>query len=146
MAIDESARQRLDDAMDARRLDLGLEWREVAEQGGISYETLRAARRGTSNIPTKTRRAIERGLRWSPGSVTEVLAGRQPVPEGRALMTGEIAEGRERILSATPQQLVDMRSVVADVLGKEEADEFMARAIAMREQGATGDGTARSAS
>lgn len=146
MAINDDARKRLDAAMDARRLELDLEWREVAEHGGITYETLRAARRGAGNIPTKTRRAIERGLRWAPGSVTEVLAGRAATPQGRVLIAGDVAEARERILSATPQQLVEMRGLVEEVLGKEEADEFMARAIAMREQGATGDGTARDAS
>jgi hypothetical protein len=146
--IDDEARRRLDAAMDERRLELELDWRQVAERGGITYETLRAARRGSRNIPAKTRRAIEQGLAWERGSVLAVLDDRAPTPVGRgpAMQPTDVVEGRERILSATPQGLVEMRSVVEEVLGKEEADEFMARAIAMREQDTTGDDTGRSAS
>jgi transcriptional regulator with XRE-family HTH domain len=146
MAIDDAARRRLDEAMDQRRLELGLEWREVAERAGITYETLRAARRGKGNIPPRTRRAIERGLQWSPGSVAELLAGRSPTRDVAAITEGEVAQGHERILSATPQELVEMRSVIEGVLGREEADEFLTRAIALREGVATDDATARDAS
>ncbi|MFD9706178.1 hypothetical protein [Lentzea sp. NPDC059081] len=146
--IDDEARRRLDDAMDERRLELELEWREVADRGGITYETLRAARRGKRNIPTRTRRAIEQALDWESGSVLDVLAGRRATPLGRARTPAadEILEARERILAASPQELVRMRSVVEEVLSKDEADEFMTRAIAMRERAGAGEDTASDAS
>lgn len=42
----------LDGEMNARRLQLGMAWKEVATTAGISYETLRAVRKGeTSGAP-----------------------------------------------------------------------------------------------
>lgn len=132
MAIDSAARERLDEAMNERRLELGLTWRQVATAGDISYETLRAARRGDADIPIMTLRAIDRGLLWTTGSARAVLDGGEPTPQTPP-SAAEVAEGQLQILSASPQQLVGLRNLVEEVLGREEADKFMARAIAMRE-------------
>ena len=70
---------RLDLAMDARRLSLNLEWRDLAKAAGVSYETLRALRRAGNAAPL-TKRRVEEALRWKPGSVDAVLAGGQPTP------------------------------------------------------------------
>lgn len=70
---------RLDLAMDARRLSLNLEWRDLAKEAGVSYETLRALRRaGTAAALTKRR--VEDALHWAPGSIDAVLAGGDPMP------------------------------------------------------------------
>lgn len=132
MVIDSAARQRLDDAMNDRRLELGMTWRQVARAGDISYEALRTARRGDANIPPMTQRSIERGLQWAAGSVRAVLDDGDPTPLGPP-SAAEVAEGQMQILTASPQQLVEMRNIVEEVLGREEADEFMTRAIQMRE-------------
>lgn len=68
---------RLDLAMDARRLSLNLEWRDLAKAAGVSYETLRALRRAGNAAPL-TKRRVEEALHWTPGSIDEVLAGGQP--------------------------------------------------------------------
>lgn len=73
-------RERLGDLMEARRIELGLRWSEVATTGGPAYETLRAIRAGTAAIRPLTKRGIEIGLRWEQGSVDAILAGRDPVP------------------------------------------------------------------
>jgi transcriptional regulator with XRE-family HTH domain len=68
--------------MDQRRQQLGLSWREVAAEAGITQETLRAIRRGANDPSTLTKRGIERALEWSPGSVDRVFAGDDPGASG----------------------------------------------------------------
>lgn len=79
----EQARSRLARLMNDRRVDLGLRWTEVAEMGGVSAETLRAMRRTSAPLRDLTKAGIEKGLRWKRGSVDQVLAGGDPVPEAR---------------------------------------------------------------
>ena len=73
-------RRRLSDLMEQRRLELGLRWKQVAEAGGISYESIRAIRSGTADMRSLTRHGIETGLRWEAGSVERILAGGDPAP------------------------------------------------------------------
>ncbi|MBD0837404.1 helix-turn-helix domain-containing protein [Streptomyces sp. TRM68416] len=70
--------ERLDEAMNQRRLELRLNWRDVAKGAGISYEALRAIRRGDSKPTELTARALDEILRWMPGSVYAVLNGGMP--------------------------------------------------------------------
>src|SRR5690606_39965041 len=74
--------ERLAQAIEARRGELGLSLREVAERAGITGETLRAVRRGSNEPSQLTKRGIERALRWAPGSVDAILAGGDPTPPG----------------------------------------------------------------
>ncbi|MGW6739685.1 hypothetical protein ACWGDX_02875 [Streptomyces sp. NPDC055025] len=73
---------RLDGAMNARRLELGLAWKDVANVAGISYETLRGVRRGSTAGAELTLRRIERALKWAPGSIDAVVAGGEATPLG----------------------------------------------------------------
>jgi hypothetical protein len=78
--IDPAARARLNEAMEERRADLGLRWREVAAAAGdISTEGLRNIRFGPSGIPPFRRRALERALRWPRYEVDRIL-GETAVP------------------------------------------------------------------
>lgn len=73
--------RRLDAAMEARRKELRLRWRDVADLAGISYETLRTIRRGQyEGMRPLTESGIERALKWATGSVAAVLAGGEPTP------------------------------------------------------------------
>jgi hypothetical protein len=78
MDIDPEQRMRLDRLMDARRLDLNLTWREVAAHAGLSYEALREVRNGPGGTRTLTMRKIDKGLRWTPGSMERTLNGGEP--------------------------------------------------------------------
>ncbi|MFJ9979646.1 helix-turn-helix domain-containing protein [Streptomyces cyaneofuscatus] len=69
----------LDGEMNARRLQLGMAWKELATSAGISYETLRAVRKGQTGAPL-TLRKIEQALRWAQGSITQVERGGEPTP------------------------------------------------------------------
>lgn len=75
-----SPNERLDAAMDARRLDLGLTWQEVAQAASISPATLRAMRAGTNMPSALTRRRLEDALRWERGSIQAILDGGDPTP------------------------------------------------------------------
>ncbi|WP_189059652.1 hypothetical protein [Longimycelium tulufanense] len=74
-------RERLADAMERRRLELRMRWKDVAAAGDIAYETLRAIRKGKGDeIRGLTKVAIETALRWAPGSVDVILSGGEPTP------------------------------------------------------------------
>jgi hypothetical protein len=103
--------------MEQRRLELGLTWEQVAQAGGIGYETIRAARNETSGIRKLTRAAIDRGLRWEQGSVDRVLAGQGdavPLPDAAPAADGRGTQDA-RYLSALPE-LPDSGDVADDVI------------------------------
>jgi hypothetical protein len=75
-----SPHDRLDDAMDARRLDLDLRWREVADRARLNEATLRAIRVGRNKPSQLAKRRIEEALQWASGSVDAVMAGGEPKP------------------------------------------------------------------
>jgi transcriptional regulator with XRE-family HTH domain len=59
--------------IDARRQELGLKISELAKISGVSVEQLRAIRYGLNNPRAITRGALDRALRWEPGSVDRVI-------------------------------------------------------------------------
>lgn len=72
--------EKLDAALNERRLDLRMEWNEVAAALGISPRSLLDIRRGRSGPRELTARAMDDWLGWAPGSVRQVLAGGDPTP------------------------------------------------------------------
>lgn len=76
------ARRHLAELMDARRIELRMTWKEVADAGGVSAEVLRDLRNGRTDRDVRplTKRGIEDGLQWRPGSVDQILMGGYPVP------------------------------------------------------------------
>lgn len=114
--------ERLDVAMNERRLELRMNWREVATAAGVSYEALRAVRRGDYRPTELTARGLDEALRWVPGSVLAILNGGLPVTlesaqgdEAASLSgDGQAEEGptlsrelrlAERLLAATVREL-----------------------------------------
>jgi len=75
--------EHLDERMNARRLDLGRNWRQIADAAGVSAEALRAIRRGKYQPSELTQRKMEDALQWAPGSVAAVLAGGEPAATNR---------------------------------------------------------------
>ncbi|MFM9628947.1 helix-turn-helix domain-containing protein [Streptomyces galilaeus] len=69
--------ERLDDAMNTRRLELRLNWRQVADAAEISYTALRAIRRGDYRPTELTARRIDGALDWAPGTTLATLDGRE---------------------------------------------------------------------
>ncbi|MFD5468849.1 helix-turn-helix domain-containing protein [Streptomyces sp. NPDC127105] len=131
--------ERLDEAMNQRRLLLRMNWRQVAEAADMSYTALRAIRRGEYRPTQLTARALDDTLRWTHGSVYEVLAGGNPVPieeqagalpEGRHADTGSASGERSTLSSHELQILQDLIASTVETLGltPEEAEEAFRRA------------------
>ena len=74
--------KRLAEAIDERRLELGLRWSDLTERGGPSGEWLRSLRRGDArDIRYLTRARIAKALGWQRSYVDGLLAaGMQPEP------------------------------------------------------------------
>jgi hypothetical protein len=80
MTVMPGPHERLDEALEARRIELGMEWVDVAEAAGRSAETIRSWRRGESRPRAVNKRKLERAMNWAAGSIDAVLAGDNPVP------------------------------------------------------------------
>ncbi|MEU3254234.1 hypothetical protein [Streptomyces sp. NPDC006997] len=122
----------LDAAMNQRRLELRMSWRDVAQAAEISYETLRAVRRGSYRPTDLTARGIEVALRWVQGSVFAVLGGGRPtvLPKGGQADEGSTPEAGDR--PTLSQELELARRLLASTvremrLTREEADEVWQR-------------------
>ncbi|MFJ4515248.1 helix-turn-helix domain-containing protein [Streptomyces sp. NPDC088816] len=130
--------ERLNEAMNQRRLALRMNWRELAQAAGISYEALRAIRRGDYRPTELTSRGLDEALQWEHGSVfvvlnggTPKLAGAPATSEGGHLATRDPASENQPPLSSRELDILqDMIEMTAARLGlsPEEADEAYRRA------------------
>ena len=75
----DDVRSQLTAAMERRRVELGVTWRQIAAKSGLSIEVLRSVRKENREITPRTRRALEVGLEWPQGTVTAILEGK-PLP------------------------------------------------------------------
>lgn len=78
--MDETPHKRLDRIMNDRRLKLDLDWKQVAEQAGISVQTIDAIRKGRNRPTERTWRNVCRALQWKSIRFEDVLAGGAPTP------------------------------------------------------------------
>lgn len=130
--------ERLDEAMNRRRLELRMNWRELAQAADISYTALRAIRKGNYRPTELTARALDEALRWMPGSVYAVLDGGEPTPvEAQAATEPKVdqhANGRTAAGAPTLEQELELaaRLMAAQVrelgLSPDEAAEAWRRA------------------
>jgi hypothetical protein len=106
----------LDRALDQQRLALGLGWRELAQQAGVSYEAVRALRKsGVSSSLTKRR--LEEALGWIPGSIDALLHGGtativvddDPPPRGQTAATIEELEAIRQQLEEALRRLGEIQ-------------------------------------
>ncbi|MGW4030787.1 helix-turn-helix domain-containing protein [Streptomyces sp. NPDC004838] len=101
--------ERLDKAMNERRLTLRMNWREVAEAAGISYTALRAIRRGKYRPTELTALRLDEALQWAQGSTFTILGG-DDLPSGEDEEQGdeeltEELELAQRLLAATIREM-----------------------------------------
>jgi transcriptional regulator with XRE-family HTH domain len=76
--------ERLDQAMNTRRLDLGKQWKDIAGEAGISTAALGAIRRGEYRPSQLNARRLEDALQWAHGSIETVYADGEPTPIRRS--------------------------------------------------------------
>lgn len=80
MDITPQTRDRLNALVEERRLSLGITWRELARSAGVSYEAVRALRRGPGGIAELTARKLDRALQWQGGSIAAIISGDPAAP------------------------------------------------------------------
>lgn len=137
--------ERLEEAMKARRLDLRMNWRELAEAAHISYEALRSIRRGDYRPSDITARDLDDALQWERGGVLGLLDGtaeatpkKKPAAE-REPSVGELADRLTRMEAtiarqqqeheALLQRLRDITGMDSGGTGEEPGQESDRRAI-----------------
>lgn len=94
--------------MERRRLELKLEWRDVAERSGLTYETLRTMRRtGRASALSKAR--AESALEWEAGGIDAILQGGDVVVVAAADLPSSSATTTAQSLR---QQIAELREEV----------------------------------
>lgn len=134
--------ERLDEAMNRRRLELRMNWREVAEAATVSYTALRAIRRGEYKPTELTARALDEALQWAHGSVASILAGGEPTPLEDAELHSALREeataaAAESALSSRDIELVEELALSAAEkvgLSPDQAREAFRRALSRIER------------
>lgn len=129
--------QRRDEAMNRRRLELGMTWRQVAAAAAISYETLRAVRKGDTAGGELTLSSIERALHWVPGAFASIDAGREPTPaqantDARAALRESDAAASSSLPSRDVELMADIAAATAERLGLTQSEAEEAFRLALR--------------
>lgn len=101
--------ERLDHAIEARAIDLGLSYVELAQRAGISDVSLRNYRKGRGNLRPVNQRKLEIALEWAPGSITAVLAGGVPANASTA------ADATDAGGSRMPMSADELRQAIAEL-------------------------------
>lgn len=106
--------RRLAEAVARRRVELGrITQAELAHRADLSVDRIQAIEGAKKDRYRKTTLlALETALDWEPGSVTAVLAGRDPVPKGRQVPSN--AELGEDLL----RQIDELQAVIDRRLGQ----------------------------
>jgi transcriptional regulator with XRE-family HTH domain len=89
-------------AMDDARIEMGLEWKDVAERASMSVQTLHRIRKGGTRTAEATRR-LEQAFGWPRGYLDAIAAGEPP--PATASRVGELEQLRD--LAATLQDNID---------------------------------------
>lgn len=77
---DEAPRERLAEAMEERRLQLGRTWDAIAAEAEVSPAHLRKFRRGQYNLGPLVGPRVEAAFGWKTGSFARIEAGLDPIP------------------------------------------------------------------
>lgn len=103
----------LGEAINRRRLDLDMTWRDVERAASLSYEGLRGIRRGDRNPSALTARHLEDALQWEHGSVEAVLDGGEPTPMSKDNTLGQRMDRRDRLLDEILERVEEIRRLDA---------------------------------
>lgn len=98
---------RLDHAIEARTIELGISYVELADRAGISDVSLRNLRKGRANLRARNVRKLEVALGWAPGSIAAVLAGGDPAV-GDPPLTASSADELRRLIAETEDELANL--------------------------------------
>lgn len=82
MPTSDQRKHPIDIAIDARRNQLRLRWKDIYDRSGVSQETLRKIRNGLRDDAQRTtdkEAQVEDALGWDRGSIQAIREGREPV-------------------------------------------------------------------
>jgi hypothetical protein len=91
----DSARQ-FDREMNVRRLELRMRWNEVAQLARMSVQNLSGIRKGKINLSEIAELSLEEALRWEPGSIEAIFAGKPPTRRPRRAEVDQLRDDTER--------------------------------------------------
>lgn len=111
----------LDAAMNARRIELGLSWDEIAAQAGVSTAFLREYRKGRKGARDLTKALLEDALKWKRGSLEELAAGGHAEPADEIPTIGELLVQYGVVTEDELTDLEDHRDAhVVELLGRDD--------------------------
>lgn len=126
--------------MDARRVELGIGWGDVASRAGISAGYLRAIRTGSTPLSAKTAAGLERALEWPRRSIDRFLeTGEKPEPHKGPPITGPDFDAILARVEALESHAASLR---ADAERAEAQAAEIARDLAAYRRAAEGQGAA----
>jgi transcriptional regulator with XRE-family HTH domain len=119
-------RERLAQAIRARRLALGLATQRAAREAGVDRTTWIEAEAAKRGISDHTAAKIERQLQWRPGSIDEIRRGGEPTdmpaaPAGPAPDALDLSDDEHRRLTDEIARIEGMRLPAASKLVALEA-------------------------
>lgn len=92
-AVPETQRNPIDQAIDARRRQLGWRWKDVYDRSGLSQETVRQIRHGLRDEAERTTDSeprVEKALQWKRGTIQAI---RDAIRQGREPDLSQAAVG-----------------------------------------------------
>ncbi len=78
---EDDATERLQQAMEDARLELGVKWEDIATRAGVSTSTLHRFRKGEGPRTAETTRRIEKAYGWPRGYIDALTEGRESPPD-----------------------------------------------------------------
>lgn len=118
------------EAVNARRLELGLSWRQLSRNGGPSESTLQKLRLRFVPLDTDTKRAqLCHALQWEASGIDRILAGEEPIdlresnvtpirPEGPTMPA--VASALESLAIIQQQQIAVLQALVEELRKRPE--------------------------
>lgn len=120
-----TAPSRIGEEVNRRRLQLRLEWGELATRAKISPAHLRKFRAVGTGLSDLAEANLEAALEWAPGSLAALRAGERPTPADHALRPLDADRGKtlgELLLDrglALPEELTAADNIIDDPVARE---------------------------
>lgn len=111
----------LGEAMNQRRIELGLSWDQIADKAQVSTAFLREYRKGRKGARDLTKALLEDALKWRRGSLDAIAAGGQPEPADEIPTIGELLVQHGVLTEAELTPLEDIRDAkVVELLASDD--------------------------
>lgn len=108
------------EAVDERRRQLGMTWRQVADAGGPSEQTMQKLRHQGVPIGEVTQTRLCRALGWEPDGIARLLVGAEPVEAVRQSESlderlDRVADALEALREVQHRQSGAIEALIAEI-------------------------------